>query len=369
MKKLSVSVYFMVEWWDKYFHNKFPRPEKPCQDALDALYLARKRFLFEHFGRFGLGEEFPVMDGKYVSLVIKYGMDLIPYLFGAKLTCQEAGGYMPTEFSYEQLSKMTPVDIAAHPFGDWVMREKERMTSRYGMTSAFLDYESATNIAFRLRGMYFYSDLIEDPSFAQHVLSLSLESIKNILAFQRKAFPPTDEKIISDYQIGNCNVTMLSPDMYTELIRSYDIDFAEFCYAISEGRCDLLLHHCDVEADSFIEAYSAIPHIGRLQASHKTDIAGVLKNMPGTSFSAMVNPLECNALNEEQLGRLFARAIDLGAAELDIWNIDVATTPEKVASILEMILKYCGSHGIEAKIDVLPFVWDELEWAYPRYQK
>ena len=358
----------MKQWWDKFFHGAgYPRPIIKCDDALDAMYLARKKFLFEQFGEFSIGEEHPVMDGRYVSLVLKYGMDLIPYLFGAKLTCQEAGGFMPEEFTYEQLIKMEPVDLENHPLRRWILDEKERKLARYGVTSCFLDYESPTNIAVRLRGVEFYSDMIEDPDFARHVLSISLESIKNVVNFARANFPLSEYDIIYDYFIGNCNVIMISPNMYTEIVRPFDIALANYCYDLSDNT-NLMLHHCDVNADSFLDAYAKIPGVKRFQASHLTDTSAYAAGMPGVDFYAMLSPNELNKLEIETLTQIFDRAISQGARELDLWNIDVLTPPEKLRAIFNGITNICKTRSVNVRFDVLPFVWDEIEWAYPVYQ-
>jgi len=369
MRELTVSICFVKEWWDRYFHTHFPRPERISDDALDDMYLSRKRFLFEEFGAFGIGEEHPVMDGRYVSLVLKYGMDLIPYLLGAKLACKDAGGYQPTEFSYEQLRKMEPVDIASHPFAKWILEEKDRKIARYGMAGGFLDYESPINIASRLRGMDFFLDLAEDPAFTQHILNLSLETIKNVVRFACETFPPSQYDIIHDFMIGNCSVTMLSPKMYAEAIRPFDTEFARFCGELTKGSADLLLHHCDVEADAFLDAYSVIPNLRKLQASHRTDIAAIARKMPQVAFCAMVSPSEMNNLDSSALTALFERVIRLGGYEVDLWNIDTRTSPAKLREIFDTITVKSKEYNSTVNFDVLPFVWDELEWAYPMYQK
>jgi hypothetical protein len=58
-KELNIGLEFIYGWWDKYFYSNHRKPSVPCDDELERVYLERKRFLFEHFGRFGVGEENP----------------------------------------------------------------------------------------------------------------------------------------------------------------------------------------------------------------------------------------------------------------------------------------------------------------------
>jgi hypothetical protein len=367
MNEITISVYFLYEWWNKYFHSAVPRPEYISDDNLDRMYLNRKRFLFDEFGQFGIGEEKPVMDGNYVNMVTKYGMDLIPYLYGANLTCQAVGGWIPDFFGRDVLGRMEPVDIAEHPFAEWLLNSWDQKLKRYGSAKAFLDYESPANIAVRLRGEEFYSDLLEDPEFSKHILELSTAAIEYIFKFRDTFLVMPNGKKPADFSIGNCNVTMISAGLYTELIKPFDIRLINRIEELTSRTWAMQLHHCDVPADRFLDTYKDLPRLAALQASHSTDIQAVHEKMPGVSFQSMVSPREMTGPLEE-LDKIFDRAIRLGSTELDLWNIDPAVSPEKLRSMFTSITKSANAYNTAPVFDVIPFVWDELEWAYPEYQ-
>lgn len=363
MQSVNVSVYFMWEWWEKYFHCRSPRPLEPNDDALDGLYLLRKRFLFEQFGQFGIGEEHPEMDGNYVNMVTKYGMDLIPYLFGAQLKCQDTGGWMSRPFPKDRLMAMKPVDIADHPFGEWVLKEREKKIKRYGSAEQFLDYEGPTNIAVRMRGEAFYIDLIDDLEFARHQLDVINETIFHIFRFVARNFP-----VNAAFGLGNCNVIMISPRLYDEVIKPFDIAFSQESASISGKPNDLVLHHCDVKVDGFVDTYKTIPNLKSLQASHLSDITRIVQDAPAVDFLAMLNPREMAHKGMDQLQAELDRAIRLGASELDLWNIDPSTDPARITTMFSAIKNSCAAYGKACNISVIPFCWDELEWAMPQYQ-
>ena len=357
----------MYEWWNAHFHAAEPRPARIDDDALDSMYLKRKRFLFEKFGVFGIGEENPVMDGRHVNTVIKYGMDLIPHIYGASLACQAPGGYMPKPFSKEELAGMAPAEINAHPIRDWTLGEKKKKEERYGSAFVFLDYESPANIAVRLRGEDFYSDMIEDPGFARHVLSLCTETILSVLKFSDEltGAKPEGEGGLS---LGNCNVVLMSPAMYAEIIKPFDVLLINEAMRRSGRKLNLNLHHCDVKADGFIGVYKDLPNLTSLQANHGTDIEAVRREMPGVSFLSMINPAEMASLGPAEMRSAIFRAVRLGSTELDLWNIDPAVHPARLYEILSDIRDACAACGKKPVFEAMPFVWDELEWAYPMYQ-
>lgn len=359
----------MWEWWEKYFHREIPRPEKVSDNAIDSMYLNRKRYLYKEFGEFSIGEEVPIMDGAYVNMITKYGMDVIPYLFGAEMECQEAGGWMPKLFSIETLKKLEPVDISNHPFSEYLLKEKEKKLQRYGSVNIFLDYESATNLAVRLRGEEFYMDLIDDEVFARHLLDVNNKSIYYLLKFILANFPLSCYHGVNDFQLGNCNVTMVSPSMYSEIIKPFDVEFAGYFERLTGQKGKLHLHHCDVELDKFIDAYKDIPNLERIQASHRSDIALISEKMPGVSFCGIFSPIEMMNQSTDELEKSIERAIRLGCGEIDLWNIDPAISPEKLRGIFGIISKYSKEYDVNAEFKVIPFCWDELEWAFPKYQK
>jgi hypothetical protein len=290
-------------------------------------------------------------------------MDLIPYLLGAKLQCQEAGGWMSQPLSADALRDLEPVDMEKHPFAEWLLRERDRKKARYGCVEQFLDYEGPTNIAVRMRGEEFYIDLIADPHFAAHQLAIMNKSIFSIFRFIKKHFT-----VSGAFGLGNCNVTMISPATYENTIRDSDSEFSRASALISGFQNDLMLHHCDVKIDPFIETYRAIPHLKGLQASHASDIERITRGAFPLSFAAMFNPREMAYNDMDTLSAAIDRAIRLGSSEIDMWNIDPSTPPEQVSGMLGATRQACARAGKDCVISVIPFCWDELEWAFPRYQ-
>ena len=363
MREVRISIYFMWEWWEKYFHCMFKRPEKACDDSLEWMYLMRKKFLFENFGEFGVGEERPVMDGRYVNMVLKWGMDFIPYVLGAKLTCQDVGGYAAEKMDIETIKALKPVNVADSPAGEWIIKRKEELIKRYGSADQGMDLEGPTNIAVRIRGEDFYIDLIEDKGLARHILDVVTETIISGYLFFGKQFK------MNELLIADCNVTLISPSLYEEIILDYDIKVANISKVVTGREKAVRLHHCDVPVDKFIYAYKKIPEVYKIEASYTSDIAMVLREMPDTCFSAMINPLDLMRESYGVIEQRIGRALEKGAVELDIWNIDPSVDISKMRKIFSLVQRCCERNNCRALFDCIPFCWDELEWAFPRYQR
>lgn len=362
MPTLPVSIYFMWEWWDAYYHNSIPRPATPSDDALDAMYLGRQRFLFDKFDGFALGHDHPVMDGFQVNSVVRWGFDLVPVLLGVTLECIEAGGWNPRPLDDAQAWQLQPVDIQEHPEGEWLAREIARKRARYGSVAHCIDLGSVMNNAFRLRGQEIYLDLLLQPELAQHLFEVILATERSLYGFLQEHFPTSDPVPVS-----NCNVTLLSPQVYLEQVLPFDIRQSQFVTEFTGAPASAAVHHCDVQADPFLAAYAQLPGLASLQASIATDIAQFKTYCPTATFSAMLNP--GMLADTSCVQRHLRKALMTGVHDLCLWNIDPTVSPAHLATLLQMIRTTCGEFNCEPLFTALPFCWDELEWAFPRYQQ
>ena len=361
LKTLPVNIYFMWEWWDAYYHSSILRPTVPSDDALDAMYLGRQRFLFETFSEFGLGQEHPVMDGFQVNSIVRWGFDLIPKLLGVTLECIEAGGWNPRPMDDTQVWQLQPVDIRSHREGEWLACEIERKRARYGSVSHCIDIGSAMNNAFRLRGQEIYLDLLLQPELVQHLFEVIIATERSIYGVLQEHFPSQ-----APVWISNCNVIMLSPQVYLEQVMPYDIQQSRFKVELNGESTGVAVHHCDVQADPFLAVYAGMPGLSILQAAIDTNIARFKALCPTAIFSAMLNPMK---MREQTLTQTYMRnALTVGIEELCLWNIDPAISPVQLTALLSMIRTICNEFDYKPVFTAMPFCWDELEWAFPRYQ-
>jgi len=104
-----------------------------------------------------------------------------------------------------------------------------------------------------------------------------------------------------------------------------------------------------------------------LQASHDSDIERIKKEL-NVKYCAMFNPMDLINHDTEQLEKDVERAVQLGSAEIDLWNISPECSPEKLRGIFSSITNIGKRNNIKINFDTIPFCWDELEWAFPKYQ-
>jgi hypothetical protein len=167
--------------------------------------------------------------------------------------------------------------------------------------------------------------------------------------------------------ISNCNVSLMGPYTYAERVLAFDARQARFAERLSGVPARAAMHHCDVPADPFLEAYARVPGLTSLQASFASDVAAARARLPGARFSALVSPPALNR-DLDSLRATLARALAGGADDLAVWNVDADTPPERLHAILALMTELAQTMGHAVRFSAMPLCWEELEWAHGRYQ-
>lgn len=359
----NISVTFSYNWFEKYFFSQYVKPIEPSDDELERLYLQRKEFLFKSFGSLGIGEEKPVMDGKYINRIHKWCVDFIPFLFGVKLQCIDAGFYHAYPLSEEEISKLKPIDIANYPFSEWILKRKETLVKRYGNVELAQILEGSLNVAYRIRGQEIYTDLMINKDMVKHLLSVITETFINVRKFFAKEF---------DFQevfLSNCTTNHISPECYEEFCLKNDVHVSEQTEELLDRPNYIYLHHCDSPTvGKYVHLYSKIPHLYAIDGSIKADIKRVKKHMPNAVFCAFINPVAISKENVDVFRQNVLKALDDGAGQFLLANIDPYADCNRLNTLFKIIKECCEQYQYNPVFDVAPFCEEELEWAFPQYQ-
>jgi len=361
MRPLPVSLYFMPEWWGRHYHTRFPRASQPSQTALESMYLGRLRFLYEQFGNWGIGKENPALGGGQIATVLRHGYDTVPVLLGTTLDFGNAWGFFPRFRNIEELRNLAPVDIRNHPEGQWIIDEKRRLDSLYGRSTHCLDLGGVVNHAFRIVGENIYADMLDCPGAVRDLFECILQTMRWFFDFLETVFGGMDPVPVS-----NCNVTLMGPALYEELVLPFDARQNHFAAERSGVAPRAAVHHCDVPVDPFLGAYSRLPGLASMQASYRSDVAEA-KHRLGCNFSAMISPRALNAdLSEFHMH--LEKAIAAEVDDLAIWNVDPATDPDRLRTVLAIIDSVCRQYKRQSQYDPMPLCWEEIQWAHGAYR-
>jgi len=361
---LPVSLYFVWQWWEKHYQAAIGRPDVEDFDWLDATYIDRQKWLHEWFGDFGLGSASPVLELDFVSMILPYHTMIVPVVLGLETGIQEVGGYCWKNMSEQQMRSLVPTDIADTFVADLIYKERQKRIDRYGIGQGMLDLASVSNNGFTLRGPEFYIDLLAEPDFAQDYMHTITETMCLAYKFVSELFGP-----IEGFPIGNCNVVMMSPELYVDQVRDFDIRCVNYAAEFTGKPACCGLHHCNVPTEPFAQAYSAIPGLRSLQGSHLSDIPEIHSVLPDVKFSAMVNPVDLINKPEGQVRAEIEKCVANGASDLAIWDIDPVCGPKQISRLLGMISEISENYDRQVQFSVIPMSWEELDWEFQIYNR
>jgi len=360
-RDIPITLTFMSRWWEQHFYSSFERPAAASDDELERVSLQRQRFLFEHFGDFGIGEEHPVNDGKHVNVIMKWCVDFIPYLLGVKLRCQEEGFWSAEPLTHEEIRELKPVDIASLPFVEWILKRKETLIKRYGKAETGQLVEGSINAALRIRGNELYCDLMTEKGFVRDLLDVITQTVIQTYRFFAREFE------LREIFLANCTNAHIGPELYEEIALQNDIRIAEETRSLFDKDRYVYVHNCDSKADKFIGLYSRVSGLAKLDGSDNSDVELAKMTVKDIHFVAFVNP---TALQQTpaQLHERINAVLRNGADELLIANIDSVTEVSRVRQLLTVITDCCREMRINPVLSVIPFTEDEYDWSFPRYQ-
>jgi len=303
-----------------------------------------------------------VLGSNFVSGVLPYHTMIVPVILGMPVTVKAIGGYQNHPLEEARLARLAPVDLANSPIGALLSAEREKRLARYGCATQMIDLGSPANNAFLLRGAEFYADLLADPPLARHYLEVITETMLAAYRFIATLFGPLESA-----PLGNCNVVMMSPALYTEMLRPHDIRFVEQA-AAGQGvppRCDL--HHCNVPTEAFAGTYAAIPGLRSLQGSVRSDIRAIGAALPDVPFSGMVSPVDLIHRPPADVLADIERALAAGVNDLALWDMDPSLTPARLADFLRSLARLARRHDRDPRFSFIPITWEEMDWEFPRY--
>lgn len=361
-KRIPINVNFLYDWWDKNFYVRHKRPEVVNDSEFERVYLERKRFLFEKFGEFGIGEEKPVSDGNYVNLIRRWCVDFIPYILGAKLKSAAEGFWHPQTLTEEEIIKLRPVDIASLPYGEWILKRKEALVRRYGRAENGQIIEGSVNAAFRIRGEELYYDMLCNKELVRNLLDVVTETV--IMTYQFFAREFNLEHVF----LANCTINHIGPDLYNELCLENDIRLAKETKKLFNKDNHVYLHHCDLPIDKFVSLYKKIPYLYQLDGAHTSDIKKVKSCIPQAEFNALVNPAVIQHQKPEKLKETMIKVIEQGADNLAVVNLSSTVDVEKLRGLFKSFTEIGRELVFEPVITINPFAEEEYGWELPVYQ-
>lgn len=300
-----------------------------------------RRFLYECFGAYGLGEKRPAarpllgtdllacgyLHSEILGCPIRYGECNSPEVQCAKLSAEEVKSLQEVP----DLNKALP----------WqrMQRQIDAMTNKYGYFLPYVNLMGVQNIAMDLRGEELFFDYIDDEALARHLLGIAREACVAVgkrLRRGRGGCSAGVTAIVAQttpevYLTSNCSVDMISAKLYDEILYAQDAALAQVLGPFG-------IHHCGGNMERFVASYARVPDLRFVEIGAGSDVKACADALPNVFLNLRYSPValvtdEAQALAEKV--RVLCEPVR-GREDVSVScvGIDAQVPPEKVEAFL-----------------------------------
>jgi hypothetical protein len=343
---LPVEVVFHPNWWYREAGIRFDRgfffdPDRRVNDEM-----RMRRVMWEHFGRYGCGEEHPKPEPIVGPVHLASGY-MMSSLWGCRLRYFDDNSPVvePANLKVEQVAAMEIPDPGANPdFRDFI-RLMQALIERFGYVKGDFGWANLQNLALDLIGQDLFLAYYDSPELVHRIYDKLNRSAIEVLRMVREKTQTTsisvNRSILNvDPRINlqsNCSVQMISNRTYEEFLLPHEIELSRHLQPYG-------IHHCGDNMHAVAEGYSKVKEACFFDVGWGSDIARCRQMIPEAFFNLRLSPVKiqkCSAVEvERDLTALLEQAGDLSQTGICCINMDHGTPDENVAMIFEVAERY-----------------------------
>ena len=261
-----------------------------------------------------------------------YGALLIPGIYGVPIKFQDLdwpwtqhGQFLSDEIA----GQLEPPDLDRNPCWEQFMNQVEWIARENGKVVGFMNWQSAVNNAYRLRGDELFADMICEPGRVKHIFECvtqtMIEGIQRLYERQK-----TSGVELTHVTISNCLVNMLSPEMYEKFVLPHDRRVAEAFSMIG-------VHNCAWNADPYVPHYATLRNVAYIDMGLESDLARARASFPNARRALMYTPMDVKEKNSAQLTNDFERiAREYGPCDLVFADIDCGVPDQRIHELIDI---------------------------------
>ncbi|MHC4558247.1 MAG: uroporphyrinogen decarboxylase family protein [Planctomycetota bacterium] len=286
----------------------------------------------------GLGRPDKPMDlltGTYgcTSVAAIYGIPII-YATDNWPNCEQK--YLTDD----EVDNLEAPDLNANPFFQELMAQVDWIDANEGRVEGFINWQGVFNNAYRLRGEKLFYNMIDSPQRCRHlfdcICTTMIEAAEQIGERQLESGVTT-----GFFTVSNCLVNMVSPQQYREFLLPFDRRIGQAFNCIG-------IHNCAWNADSYIDDYATVPHLGYIDMGLDSNLARAREVFADSRRGLVYTPKDLVNKSLERIRTDLEKiACDYAPCDVIVADIDAGTTDERVLAFLELCSEINFKYGLE----------------------
>jgi hypothetical protein len=328
--RIPVLINFMPSWWyhncgidfgESFFHD----PDYRIRSIMDM-----ERFLFERYGRLGIGSK----DPKPWLGSPDLQNATIPAMLGCEVKFQKDNYPWAHPLPPESVhSVRLPEDWTERFPVNEIMRQCRYLSEKYGQkVIPSWTIGGVQNIAYYVRGSSLFADYYLRPDLVKHLLAESFNAIKKSLEFQVQHGAWAGNVFFAH---ANCTVIMVSPITYERWLLPYDLALYELAksHGLKYG-----IHHCGL-VDRYLSLYSRVPEVFWLEVGWGSNVQVTFRTLTNTKISYIISHQFMMQSSPDQILEYVRNLLSIPNASerlsVNIPDLEYGTPEENIIAVLE----------------------------------
>jgi hypothetical protein len=343
---LPVELVFHPNWWFNNAGIIFDRgyffdPDRRIKDEM-----RMKRVLWEHFGKYGYGEEHPDPEPIIGPVHLAAGF-MISSLWGCTIRYYDSNSPVvePQSLTVEQLDAMdVPDPMKNQEFCDFFALVRT-LKERFGYVKGDIGWGNLQNLALDVMGHGIFYAYYDNPALIHRIYEKMNKSVIEILDLVRKETGTTSISVNRSVEAvepsinlqSNCSVQMISNETYETFLLPHEIELSKHLQPYG-------IHHCGNNMHTVAEGYSKVKNACFFDVGWGADIAYCREKIPDAFFNIRLSPVKIQTCTpaevEADLVNLLEHAGDLSNVGICCINMDYGTPDENVGKLFEVAERY-----------------------------
>lgn len=337
---MKYDITFHPKWWyknaDIHFTKEFfdnPEYRMDCDVKM-------RKTLYEHFGKYGIGEKNPEKRPLLGSDLLAAGY-LYSQLMGCEIKYEEDNSPQVVCMGRdeESIEDIKAPKLEDSPVWQTTQKQIDYLMEKYGRVESYVNLQGIQNIAMDIMGqelfMAYYSSPDEVETLLDEITKLTLDVSKRFQAVSPNisgGVTAIVEKTMPDiYLTSNCSVEMVSNDLYEEFLLPRD-------QILAKEFPQFGVHHCGQTMEHVVDGYAKIPELKFAEVGAGSDIQTVREKLPNVFLNARYSPARLmNATKEEITAEV--QALAKYGDSISCVGMDASVTDEQILNFLEACSK------------------------------
>ena len=336
---MKYDVTFHPSWWHKklgidFSQDFFDDPKYRIESDVKM-----RRFLYDCFGDYGIGEADPKLRPLLGSDLLACGY-LYSEIMGCDIKYQKYSSpeVVCAHLLPEECAKICVPDLDQNPVWNRMQKQIDFLTEKYGYCMPMINLMGVQNIALDLMGDELLTGYYEDEESVRRVLEIitdlciqigkRLKKCGNVLSGGVTAI--IEKTVPEAYVTSNCSVDFIAPVTYEEFLLEYDrrlaTEFSPFG-----------VHHCGGHMERYAALYMQIPNLEFAEVGAGSDVTAVCQAMPGLFLNIRFSPVELKSLSKHEISKKVEMLCNscTNPFSMSCVGIDAETPDESICALLE----------------------------------